>query len=181
MKRKLLSAAVGGSALLLVLTACSAPAETDSAAGGGLTGTGSGAECVIDSAVPIAASFSLTGAAAQYGEGQKNALELAVKNLNEVGGVTYDLTVEDDATDPKQAIQVFDTFISAGASVIIGPTLSNTAKQTDRSRKTPEFLCSVCQTLPPASPKSVTTFSAIPSPRMPLFRRPSRRLLTSLA
>lgn len=131
MKRKLLSAAVCGSTLLLALTACSAPTETDSAAGGGLTGSGTGAECVIDSAIPIAASFSLTGAAAQYGAGQKNALELAVKNLNEVGGVTYDLTVEDDATDPKEAIQVFDSFISAGASVIIGPTLSNTAKQTD--------------------------------------------------
>ncbi|MGV8911982.1 MAG: ABC transporter substrate-binding protein [Rhodoglobus sp.] len=131
MRRKLLTAAACGSTLLLALTACSAPAGSDSASDGSLTGTGTGAECVIDSAVPIAAAFSLTGAAAQYGEGQKNALELAVKNLNEVGGVTYELTVEDDATDPKQAIQVFDTFISSGASIIIGPTLSNTAKQTD--------------------------------------------------
>ncbi|CAO1652714.1 ABC transporter substrate-binding protein [Salinibacterium sp. NYA9b] len=131
MRRKLLSAAVCGSTLLLALTACSAPADSGSTAGGELTGTGTGAECVIDSAIPIGASFSLTGAAAQYGAGQKNALELAVTTLNEVGGVTYNLTVEDDATDPKEAIQVFDSFISAGASVIIGPTLSNTAKQTD--------------------------------------------------
>jgi branched-chain amino acid transport system substrate-binding protein len=131
MRRKLLTAAACGSTLLLALTACSAPAGTDSAADGSLTGTGTGAECVIDSAVPIAAAFSLTGAAAQYGEGQKNALELAVSDLNAVGGVTYELTVEDDATDPKQAIQVFDSFVSSGASIIIGPTLSNTAKQTD--------------------------------------------------
>ncbi|MBH0116030.1 ABC transporter substrate-binding protein [Salinibacterium sp. NG253] len=131
MKSKLFSAAVCGSTLLLALTACSAAGESGSTATGELTGTGTGAECVIDSAIPIGASFSLTGAAAQYGAGQKNALELAVETLNAVGGVTYDLTVEDDATDPKEAIQVFDGFISAGASVIIGPTLSNTAKQTD--------------------------------------------------
>lgn len=131
MRRKLLTTAVFGSALLIAVTGCSTAAKTDSAAGGGLTGSGTGAKCVIDSAVPVGAAFSLTGAAAQYGAGQKNALELAVADLNKVGGVTYDLTVEDDATDPKQAIQVFDTFINSGSSIIVGPTLSNTAKQTD--------------------------------------------------
>lgn len=131
MRRKLLSAAVCGSALLLAITGCSTAPGTDSTDGGGKTGTGTGADCVIDSAVPIAAAFSLTGAAAQYGASQKNALELAAENLNKVGGVTYELTIEDDATDPKQAIQVFDTFIASGASIIVGPTLSNTAKQTN--------------------------------------------------
>jgi len=131
MRRKLLTTAVFGSALLIAVTGCSTAAEPESAAGGSLTGSGTGADCVIETAVPVSAAFSLTGAAAQYGAGQKNALELAVDDLNAVGGVTYDLTVEDDATDPKQAIQVFDTFINSGASIIIGPTLSNTAKQTD--------------------------------------------------
>jgi len=132
MTKKLLSAAVCGSALLLAITGCSTAADTNTtASGGGLTGTGSGDSCVIDAKIPVGASFSLTGAAAQYGAGQKNALELAVQNLNKVGGVTYDLTVEDDATDPKQAIQVFDSFIASGSSIIVGPTLSNTAKQTN--------------------------------------------------
>lgn len=131
MTKKLLSAAVCGSALLLALTACSTPAATDSSDAGGLTGTGTGADCTISADVPIAATFSLTGAAAQYGGSQKNALEMAVADLNEVGGVTYTLTVEDDQTDPKQAIQVFESFVNDGASIIIGPTLSNTAKQAD--------------------------------------------------
>lgn len=129
MTRKLFSAAVCGSALLLALTACSTPAATDSSDGGGLTGTGTGADCTISAEVPIAATFSLTGAAAQYGPGQKNALEMAVADLNAVGGVTYKLTVEDDQTDPKQAIQIFEGFVNEGASIIIGPTLSNTALQ----------------------------------------------------
>jgi branched-chain amino acid transport system substrate-binding protein len=130
MSAKTLTAVAGGSLLLLALAACS-PTTSGETAAGGLVGTGTGADCVIEAEVPIAAAFSLTGAAAQYGASQKNALEMAVDDLNEVGGVTYALTVEDDATDPQQAIQVFDGFISDGASIIIGPTLSNTAKQTD--------------------------------------------------
>jgi branched-chain amino acid transport system substrate-binding protein len=127
-----LTAIAGGSLLLLALAACSTTPPADEAEeAGGLVGSGSGAECTIESEIPIAAAFSLTGAAAQYGSSQKNALEMAVDDVNEVGGVTYALTVEDDATDPQQAIQVFDGFISDGASVIIGPTLSNTAKQTN--------------------------------------------------
>lgn len=130
MRNKPLSVAAGSSLVLLALAACSPAAPADSGAGG-LVGTGTGAACTISAEVPIAAAFSLTGAGAQYGASQKNALEMAVEDLNAVGGVTYALTVEDDETDPKQAIQVFDGFISDGASIIIGPTLSNTAKQTD--------------------------------------------------
>ncbi|HET6672467.1 MAG TPA: ABC transporter substrate-binding protein, partial [Agromyces sp.] len=130
MSARTLSAVAGGSLLVLALAACSPTTSGDTEAGG-LVGTGTGADCAIEAEIPIAAAFSLTGAAAQYGESQKNALEMAVDDLNEVGGVTYALTVEDDATDPQQAIQVFDGFISDGASVIIGPTLSNTAKQTN--------------------------------------------------
>jgi len=127
-----LTAIAGGSLLLLALAACSTtPPADEGEEAGGLVGSGSGAECTIESEIPIAAAFSLTGGAAQYGSSQKNALEMAVDDVNEVGGVTYALTVEDDATDPQQAIQVFDGFISDGASIIVGPTLSNTAKQTN--------------------------------------------------
>jgi branched-chain amino acid transport system substrate-binding protein len=133
MRRNILLAGAGASALLLVLAACSgtpAPGNSDAKAGG-LTGTGNGAQCKISQEIPVSAAFSLTGAAAQYGAGQKNALELAVANLNKAGTVTYKLTVEDDQTDPKQGIQLFEQFVSNGTSVIVGPTLSNTAMQTD--------------------------------------------------
>lgn len=132
MRYKIIPTAAAASALLLVLAACS-PAGGggggDSATG--LVGTGSGAQCTISQDIPVAAAFSLTGAAAKYGAGQKNAVELAVADLNKVGGVKYKLTVEDDQTDPKQGIQLFEQFVQNGESVIIGPTLSNTAMQTD--------------------------------------------------
>lgn len=131
MSAKRLTAIAGGSLLVLALAACAADGGSDDTAGGTLVGTGTGAECVIDAPIPVGAAFSLTGAAAQYGESQKNALELAAEELGAAGGVSYELSIEDDETDPKQAIQVFDGFVAGGSSIIVGPTLSNTAKQTN--------------------------------------------------
>ncbi|MEO6826688.1 MAG: ABC transporter substrate-binding protein [Microbacteriaceae bacterium] len=129
MRRNILWAGASASVLLLALAACS-PAGSSSTSTKE-AGSGSGADCKISTPVPVSAAFSLTGAAGQYGAGQKNAVELAVDNLNKAGGVTYKLSVEDDQTDPKQGIQLFEKFVSNGTSVILGPTLSNTAAQTD--------------------------------------------------
>jgi branched-chain amino acid transport system substrate-binding protein len=122
------------STVALATAATLALASCGSGDGGGgasqnLAGEGSGENCVIESAVPVGAALSLTGAAASYGESQKRGLELAAEELNEKDGVSYDLTVEDDQTDPRQGITVFEQFVEDGASIIIGPTLSNTAFQ----------------------------------------------------
>lgn len=117
--------------LALLATSCAGGGSSDGAAGN-LTGEGSGESCVIEEPIPVGAALSLTGAAASYGESQKKGLEVAMDKLSEKDGVTYDLKVEDDATDPKQGITVFEQFISQDpVSVIIGPTLSNTAMTTD--------------------------------------------------
>ncbi|MCV2489988.1 ABC transporter substrate-binding protein [Geodermatophilus sp. YIM 151500] len=121
-------------ATVLALAACG---SGDGGGGGqaaaeGLTGEGTGADCTIDQPVPLAAVLSLTGAAASYGRSQQQGLELALAELNEQGGVTYDLTIEDDETDPRQSITLFDQFTGQDpVSLIIGPTLSNAAVQAD--------------------------------------------------
>ena len=105
-------------AVMVLLTACGANESQGSVAqeGGasGLTGSGTGANCSIEQAVPIGAVLSLTGPAASYGESQRKGLELAAKELTE--GVTYELTIEDDATDPKQGIAIFERFIGDDVS-----------------------------------------------------------------
>src|SRR5690606_7581467 len=100
---------------------------------GALAGEGSGDDCVIEGEVPGGAALSLTGAAASYGESQKIGLELAAEALNEKEGVTYKLNIEDDQTDPKQAISVFGRFVGDGTGIIIGPTPSTTACQSHPS------------------------------------------------
>jgi len=116
------------SAATLVLASC-AGGDGGGGTSANLAGEGSGDSCVIEDAVPVGAALSLTGAAASYGESQQRGLQLAKKELDEKEGVTYDLTIEDDQTDPRQGITVFEQLVEDGASVIIGPTLSNTAFQ----------------------------------------------------
>ena len=127
--RYLLRSAVVLSASALVLAGCSADGGATGGDAGALKGSGSGDTCVIDETVSVGAALSLTGGAASYGESQQKGLELALEHLNAEDGVTYELKVEDDGTDPRQAITVFESLVSDGASAVIGPTLSNTAFQ----------------------------------------------------
>jgi branched-chain amino acid transport system substrate-binding protein len=84
----------------------------------------------------IGLAFSMTGAAAGYGSTQKNGVQLAVDEINAAAGTDGLKLIpifEDDASTPQQGINVFNKFINADkVSLIIGPTLSNTAKVTNR-------------------------------------------------
>ncbi|SHN52137.1 amino acid/amide ABC transporter substrate-binding protein, HAAT family (TC 3.A.1.4.-) [Geodermatophilus obscurus] len=127
------STAAAATAAVLVLASCGSGdgGGGGTAASGELAGEGTGDSCTIEGEVPIGAVLSLTGAAASYGESQQRGLELAAAQLAEKGGVTYDLRIEDDQTDPRQGITLFDQFVNDGVSLIIGPTLSNAAVQAD--------------------------------------------------
>jgi branched-chain amino acid transport system substrate-binding protein len=84
----------------------------------------------------IGLAFSMTGAAAGYGSTQKNGIQLAVDEINADAGADGLKLVpifDDDASTPQQGTNVFNKFINADkVSVIIGPTLSNTAQVTNR-------------------------------------------------
>ena len=85
----------------------------------------------------IGLAFSMTGAAAGYGSTQKNGVQLAVDEINAAAGPAglklIPAVFDDDASTPQQGINVFNKFINADkVSIIIGPTLSNTAQVTDR-------------------------------------------------
>ncbi len=93
---------------------------------------GSGADCTLDDPVKVGVVFSQTEGAAVYGATQLNGVQLAEKDIEQSGEISYELIVEDDASDPAQGITAFEKLINADkVSVIIGPTLSNTAFSTD--------------------------------------------------
>ncbi|MGO1973661.1 MAG: ABC transporter substrate-binding protein [Propionibacteriaceae bacterium] len=121
--------AAAAMAAALTLTACGSSGGSGGGGGDDLTGEGTGDDCTIENPIEVGAALSLTGGAASYGESQRAGLELAADHLAEKGGVTYELAVEDDATDPRQGITVFEKFVEDETSVIIGPTLSNGAFQ----------------------------------------------------
>ncbi len=85
--------------------------------------------------VKIGGALSMTGPAAAYGGSQKACIQAAVEELNKGGaltGVTLQAILEDDASTKEQGIALFQRFINRDkVSVIIGPTLSNTATAAD--------------------------------------------------
>ncbi|MFL5310084.1 MAG: ABC transporter substrate-binding protein [Myxococcales bacterium] len=114
-------------ALPLALAACKG--------GGSAADAGGGAGAQTTGPAKVGAALSMTGAAATYGQSQKNGLEAATEEVNgskSLQGIKLELLIEDDATSKEQGINVFQRFINTDkVSVIIGPTLSTTATAAD--------------------------------------------------
>jgi len=82
-----------------------------------LTAGAAQAEIVIATAGPM------TGQYAIFGEQMKRGAEMAVKDINEAGGVLGEelvLEVGDDACDPKQAVAVANQMVNAGVVLMAG-------------------------------------------------------------
>ena len=82
-----------------------------------LTAGAAQAEIVIATAGPI------TGQYAIFGDQMKRGAEMAIKDLNEAGGVLGEqlvLEVGDDACDPKQAVAVANQMVNAGVIFVAG-------------------------------------------------------------
>ena len=103
--------------------------------GGGSGEPAAGSAAQAKGPAKMGAALSMTGAAATYGQSQKNGLEAAAEELNggnSLQGIKIELLVEDDATSKEQGINVFQRFINTDkASAILGPTLSTTATAAD--------------------------------------------------
>jgi branched-chain amino acid transport system substrate-binding protein len=89
----------------------------------------------LSAGIKIGFVFSMTGGAAVYGSSQKEGTSLAIDQINAAAGSSGLQIIpvfEDDASVPQQGTNVFNKLINGDkVSLIIGPTLSNTAKITD--------------------------------------------------
>mgnify|MGYP001570962853 FL=1 len=85
-----------------------------------------------DETIKIGSVISLTGFAAPWGEYAKNAMELAVKNINENGGIDgrkVELIVEDDHTEGKDAVSAYNKLVSLNnVDGVIGGVFDFTAQ-----------------------------------------------------
>ncbi len=82
-----------------------------------------------DAPEPIKVGFigGLTGRSADIGEASRNAVQLAVQEVNAAGGIDgrpVELLVRDDANDPDVAGEAVRDLHAAGVDAIIGPNIS---------------------------------------------------------
>ena len=84
-------------------------------------GTGSATEFVIGGIGPS------TGTAATYGIAVKNAAEMAVKEINDAGGINgvqIRFEWQDDENDPEKAVNAYNTLKDKGMQILMGTVTS---------------------------------------------------------
>ena len=86
------------------------------AADGGNTADGSASGGVIK----IGATGPLTGPAAIYGNAAKTGAEIAVEEINKLGGIQFELRYEDDENDAEKAVNAYNKLKDWGMQVSLG-------------------------------------------------------------
>lgn len=69
----------------------------------------------------------LTGPAAAYGTAVRNAVDMAVKEVNEAGGIngmTVEMNGQDDEHDPEKSVNAYNTLKDWGMQILIGAVTS---------------------------------------------------------
>lgn len=105
-------AACGGSA-------SSAPAASAPAASGADSAAGS-----TGAAIKIGGIGPLTGGAAVYGIAVQNGAQLAVDEINAMGGIQFELNFQDDESDAEKAINAYNNLKDWGMQVLMGTVTS---------------------------------------------------------
>ena len=136
MKKKLLSLALAG---VMVLGLCACGGETSeetSTEGTETTSTAQGA------AFKIGGTGPLTGTAAIYGIAAKNGAQIAVDEINALGGdIQFELRYEDDVHDAEKAVNAYNTLKDWGMQLSLGSVTSKPAEATSAGELFRPHLC----------------------------------------
>ena len=77
-----------------------------------------------DDAIKLGGIGPVTGGAAIYGQAVKNAAEIAVEEINALGGLQFELNFQDDAHDAETSVNAYGTLMDWGMQVLVGPVTS---------------------------------------------------------
>lgn len=83
-----------------------------------------------EGAVKIGGTGPLTGGAAIYGNAAKRGAEIAVEEINALGGLQFDLKYEDDTHDAEKAVNAYNTLKDWGMQLSLGSVTSKPCEAT---------------------------------------------------
>ena len=109
MKKKLFAMMLAA-AMMLGLTACGGPSSSGS-------GSSSGSDTL-----KLGSMGPLTGPNAVYGMATKGGAEIAVKEINALGGLQLSLDYQDDEGDPEKSVNAYNAMKGDGMQVLVGAT-----------------------------------------------------------
>lgn len=122
-KSRILPLALAGALSFSMLAGCGGGNEGGSAntpAGGNETTSGS-----TEGVIQIGGIGPLTGSGAVYGLATKQGAEIAIQEINALGGLQFSLNSQDDEGDIEKAVNAYGKLKDDGAKIIYGCTTTN--------------------------------------------------------
>ena len=104
-------------------------------------------------AFKLGGTAPLTGGAAIYGNAVKNGAQIAVDEINAMGGVQFELRYEDDVHDAEKAVNAYNLLKDWGMQLSMGAVTSKPCEATAAET----FNDRIFALTPSASAKAVTT------------------------
>ncbi|MBR5926093.1 MAG: ABC transporter substrate-binding protein, partial [Firmicutes bacterium] len=80
--------------------------------------------------IKVGATGPLTGGAAIYGQAVKNGAEIAVAEINALGGIQFEFNMQDDAHDAEKAVNAYNALKDWGMQIMMGTVTSTPAEAT---------------------------------------------------
>ena len=124
---KKLFALVMAAVMTMSLAACGAKEEAPSAPAASTPAASAPAE---GTAFKLGGTGPLTGGAAIYGNAVYNGAKIAVEEINAMGGIQFDLLMEDDAHDAEKAVNAYNALKDWGMQLSLGSVTSKPAEAT---------------------------------------------------
>ena len=103
-------------AMVMSMTACGSKDQPSS------SGSGSGSSGNTASAIKIGGIGPKTGSAAVYGLATEYGAQVAVKEINALGGLQFELDFQDDEGDAEKAVNAYNNLKGKGMQVLYGTT-----------------------------------------------------------
>lgn len=158
MEKKRLASFLLASTMALSLTACGSGGSGSAAASGSASGSAPAAASGSSGGgtITIGTISPNTGSLATYGTAVTTAVDLAVSQINEAGGINgsqVKVINADDQFDPTECLNAFNSLVAQGVGLIVGSVTSGcTSAITDAADEE-----GVCLLTPSSTADSITT------------------------
>ena len=126
---KKLFAFVMAAVMTMSLAACSAKEEAPAASAPAASAPAASAPAE-GTAFLLGGTGPLTGGAAIYGNAAKNGAQIAVDEINAMGGIQFVLKYEDDTHDAEKAVNAYNALKDWGMQISLGSVTSKPAEAT---------------------------------------------------
>ena len=109
-------------AMVMVLSLAACGGNADSGNGESADTQTAETEGINTAAIKIGGIGPTSGPAAIYGQATQHGAEIAVEEINALGGIQFELNWQDDEHDPEKSVNAYNTLKDWGMQILVGTT-----------------------------------------------------------